>query len=92
MKTLDKLKLKKLIKMALDTVPELTTRNMWKAVQTKGDWSMEEVKKTMDEITQKMHSIDPHIVVGPQQKTLEEVIENAERKKKEKEESECSKK
>ncbi len=81
--------LKKLVRQALDIAPGLAERNprlMWKAVQTKGDWSMEEVKKAMAEVAQ-MHTTDPHIVVGPQQKTLEEVIENAERKKEEKERS-----
>jgi len=91
MKTLDELKLKKLIKTALDIAPELTPQQMWIAVQTKGDWNMKEVNKVMDEVAQ-MHTTDPHIVVGPQQQTLEEVIENAERKKKEREESECGKK
>lgn len=80
--------LKKLIKEALDIAPEIGPRNMWKALQTKGNWSIEEVNKAFSEVFQKMNMTDPHIVVGPTQMTLEEVIENAERKKKEKEESE----
>jgi len=79
--------LKKLIRQALEIVPEIDPLNMWRAVQTKGDWSKEEVNKAFSEVIQKMGMMDPHIVVGPAQKTLEEVIENAERKKKEKEES-----
>jgi len=82
--------LKKLIRQALEIAPELGPRNMWRALQTKGDWSMEEVSKALSEVVQKMNATDPHIVVGPHQKTLEEVIENAERKKEEKERKESA--
>ena len=83
-------KLKKLIRDALDIAPQLDSHNMWRAVQTKDDWTIEEVNKAYSEVIQKMGMADPHIVGGPTQKTLEEVIENAERKKKEKE-NECDK-
>ncbi len=78
--------MKKYIKMALETAPDISSEEIYIALQTKGDWSKEEVNKALSKIAQKMHATDPHIVVGPYQKTLEEVIENAERKKKEREE------
>lgn len=82
--------LKKLIRDALNIAPEIDPLNMWRAVQAKGDWSKEEVNKAFSEVIQKMGMADPHIVVGPAQKTLEEVIENAERKKEEKERNESA--